>query len=92
MQFCAIGALIGPSIVQHLYPIYLLVRNSPPLLARVNDFKEFTIRFENDLRNCEDIVLDEDRGVAIISCDRGRDWWNTVVVSTLSFTSKREPM
>lgn len=40
-------------------------------------------------RNCEDIHMIEPSGVALISCDPGRDWWNTVMVSCT--LSPREP-
>jgi arylesterase/paraoxonase len=43
-------------------------------------FKDYRIKFEKEVRNCEDIILDEARGAAILSCDAGRDRWNTVMV------------
>jgi arylesterase/paraoxonase len=54
-------------------------------------FKDHRVKFVNAVRNCEDVVLDEARGVAILSCDAGRDKWNTVMVCdpiSLSKSSK----
>lgn len=44
------------------------------------NIKERQIKFRDQIRNCEDVVLDEGAGVAILSCDPGRDRWNTVMV------------
>lgn len=38
------------------------------------------MKFADKLRNCEDALLDEAMGLAILSCDVGRDKWNTVMV------------
>lgn len=67
--------------MDHLYPVWLLIVNHPKLLPNISEFSEYKVKFENQIRNCEDIVLDEKRGAAILSCDPGRDWWNTVMVS-----------
>jgi hypothetical protein len=50
------------------------------LIFDSDEFKDHRVKFVNDVRNCEDIVLDEARGAAILSCDAGRDKWNTVMV------------
>jgi hypothetical protein len=43
-------------------------------------FKSYKIKFPDVLRNCEDVLLDEELGIAYLSCDPGRDWWNAVMV------------
>lgn len=39
------------------------------------------VNFKDDVRNCEDILLDEEEAFMLLSCDPGRDEWNTVMVS-----------
>lgn len=57
----------------------ILISNSPNNLPELNKFSTSSIRFQNKLRNCEDgIIIDED-ALAILSCDPGRDLWNTVM-------------
>lgn len=58
-----------------------MIRNHPSLIKNVNNFSAYKIALENEVRNCEDVVLNEKRGVVIFSCDAGRDRWNTVMVS-----------
>lgn len=54
--------------------------NAPNRLERVNAFNSFNIQYVDYVRNCEDAVLDADAGFALLSCDPGRDSWNTVMV------------
>jgi arylesterase/paraoxonase len=45
-------------------------------------FPAYEVKFANQLRNCEDVILlDGLDGVALLSCDEARDRWNTVMVS-----------
>lgn len=60
-----------------------MIRNHPALIQSVNTFSASKIAFENEVRNCEDVVLDEKAGFVIFSCDAGRDKWNTVMVSVI---------
>jgi hypothetical protein len=46
---------------------------------------DYEIKFADTNRNCEDAVLDEKNGIAILTCDPGRDKWNTVMVFMLIF-------
>lgn len=41
--------------------------------------------FKDELKNCEDVVTIPSQGAAILSCDPGRDMWNTVMGT---FTNK----
>ncbi|RDI88377.1 hypothetical protein Vi05172_g1140 [Venturia inaequalis] len=77
--FALILALVGPFLVDHLYPAYLMIRNHPALIKNVNNFSAHKIALENEIRNCEDVIMDEKAGFVIFSCDAGRDKWNTVM-------------
>lgn len=65
----------------------VLVENAPHKLVEFNAFSDYDIRFRDELKNCEDAVIVQGKGAAILSCDPGRDSWNTVMgsfVRTLS--------
>ena len=49
-------------------------------MPRINNVKNLQIRFADQVRNCEDMAIDTFEGFAILSCDPGRDSWNTVMV------------
>lgn len=55
---------------------------TPDKLTKVNAFKEHEVKFRDLLKNCEDVILVEEQQVALLSCDTGRDNWNTVMVSS----------
>jgi arylesterase/paraoxonase len=59
----------------------VLLANSPGKYNNLNTFKSHEIKFRDQLRNCEDVLLDEAMGIAFVSCNPGRDQWNTVMVS-----------
>lgn len=54
--------------------------NVPGRMPLHANFTSHEIKFENDIRNCEDVVLLRDRPVALLVCDPGRETWNTVMV------------
>ncbi|THY72834.1 hypothetical protein D6C86_08553 [Aureobasidium pullulans] len=39
----------------------------------------YEIKYADKLRNCEDLVVDDQAGYVVIGCDEGRDVWNTVM-------------
>lgn len=43
--------------------------------------------FQDEVQNCEDVLMIPSQGVAILSCDRGRDMWNTVMGTFTKNTS-----
>lgn len=45
----------------------------------VNRLPHHTIKFADRIRNCEDLTMVPEDGLAILSCDPGRDRWNTVM-------------
>jgi hypothetical protein len=71
-------------IVPYMYDRYMglstLLSNTPERLERVYEFKSHEIKFPDRIRNCEDVLLEEELGIAFLSCDPGRDRWNTVMV------------
>jgi hypothetical protein len=61
--------------------VHSLRDNAPGKLQTRSVFKDYEIKFAEQLRNCEDVILLEDvEGVALLSCDESRDQWNTVMV------------
>ncbi|GAB7351824.1 hypothetical protein MBLNU459_g2389t1 [Dothideomycetes sp. NU459] len=68
-------ALILYLIVPRAVTILGLERHAPSRLQRWSSLNA-TIRFI-ELKNCEDALMHE--GISILSCDSGRDKWNTVM-------------
>ncbi|KAH7079009.1 hypothetical protein BKA63DRAFT_601239 [Paraphoma chrysanthemicola] len=66
-----------------LYDRYLafsgILAQRPGKLMEVNMLKSLEVKFQDKIRNCEDVILVEEKGVALLSCDPGRDRWNTVM-------------
>lgn len=54
--------------------------NAPHKINKVSAFKSYDVKFAHQVRNCEDVVLDEDQGFALLSCNPTRDNWNPVMV------------
>ncbi|KAL3443243.1 hypothetical protein BJX65DRAFT_285653 [Aspergillus insuetus] len=65
----------------------LLVKNKPENLPEINKFSSSSFKLVNKVRNCEDGIIIEEDAFAILSCDPGRDLWNTVMGT---FHPKRE--
>ncbi|KAK8877059.1 paraoxonase [Apiospora arundinis] len=53
--------------------------NHPDRLVQINNIGPYEIKFSDKLRSCEDVILIENKGVAIVGCDAGRERWNTVM-------------
>lgn len=78
--------LIVALAVTHLYrrveTLWSLEKNAPGKLQAISAFSTHDIKFADRIRNCEDgLLLDDSHGWALLSCDFGRDRWNTVMVS-----------
>ncbi|PYH81048.1 calcium-dependent phosphotriesterase [Aspergillus uvarum CBS 121591] len=67
--------------------IWLTVNNRPGRLPQISNFADQKIVFADRIRNCEDVHLDTQRGFAILSCDPGRDTWNTVMGTFINATN-----
>lgn len=60
----------------------VIFNNAPGKLVHINNLK-YEIKFEDSVRDCEDALLIESKGLAIFSCDPGRESYNTVMVSSI---------
>jgi arylesterase/paraoxonase len=56
-----------------------MISNSPHRISPLSTFKSQGVKFADNIRNCEDGLIEEGMGLAILSCDAGRDRWNTVL-------------
>ncbi|GAP84218.2 putative six-bladed beta- -like protein [Rosellinia necatrix] len=59
--------------------LFLFWKNAPHRLVKVNTFASHEIRFSDRIRSCEDVLMVESKGLAILACDPGRERWNTVM-------------
>ncbi|KAI0881276.1 uncharacterized protein GGS22DRAFT_73141 [Annulohypoxylon maeteangense] len=70
------------ALVPFLYESYIrlstILNNAPGKLTHFNHLKS-EIKFEDSVRSCEDALLIESKGLAILSCDPGRESYNTVM-------------
>ncbi|KAI5459152.1 hypothetical protein BGZ63DRAFT_271711 [Mariannaea sp. PMI_226] len=71
-------ALLGPYLWTRIQVLSLFISNSPTKLERMSVIP-VGVKFADRIRNCEDALLVEEHGLAILSCDPGRDKWNTVM-------------
>ncbi|KAK8249550.1 hypothetical protein IWZ00DRAFT_506888 [Phyllosticta capitalensis] len=76
--FLGLVAFLWPQI-SVLLETQKLSAITPDKLTKVNAFKEHEVKFRDLLKNCEDVILVEEQQVALLSCDTGRDNWNTVM-------------
>lgn len=72
--------LLSPLASDVVSYVRVTVTNAPSRMQRINALGDYEIKFADRIRNCEHSVLIEDKGVAILGCDPGRDWVNTVMV------------
>lgn len=73
-------AVIAPTLLEHLRILPSFYYNAPTRLQKVNTLGSYEVRFQNQIRSCEDVLLIEDHHLAIMACDAGRERWNTVMV------------
>ena len=60
--------------------LYTFYANAPGRLEKINNLESYEVRFQHLIRNGEDAYLNDEEGWALLSCDPGRDEWNTVMV------------
>ncbi|KAI1821113.1 putative paraoxonase [Xylaria intraflava] len=72
-------ALLWPFIYDRSHMVSLFWKNAPNRLVKINTFASHEIRFADRIRSCEDAIMVESKGVAILGCDPGRERWNTVM-------------
>lgn len=66
--------------------LLMVYTNAPGRLPEINTFSHHEIKFADRVRSCEDVLVLESRGVALLACDAGRERWNTVMVRRRAFT------
>ncbi|KAF4308393.1 Glycoside hydrolase family 16 [Botryosphaeria dothidea] len=71
-------ALLWPELSWRVGTLQLVTAD-PSTLQNVTVFKEQEVKYKDILKNCEDVIILEEQGVAILSCDPQRDAWNTVM-------------
>ncbi|KAI0011923.1 putative paraoxonase [Xylariaceae sp. FL0662B] len=73
-------AILSPKIYEHGQSMWFLLHdNAPERMVKINNFGSYEIKFADKVRSCEDALLVESEGLAIFSCDAGRERWNTVM-------------
>ncbi|KAI1179046.1 putative paraoxonase [Nemania sp. FL0916] len=72
-------ALLLPLAYERRQAVYLFYKNAPHRITKVNTFASHEIKFSDRIRSCEDALMVESEGVAILACDPGRERWNTVM-------------
>ncbi|KAK7419081.1 hypothetical protein QQX98_003583 [Neonectria punicea] len=72
-------ALLAPFLWPRVRVLSLFFQNAPEKLQRMNALDAVELKFADRVRNCEDALLLEDKGLAILGCDPGRERWNTVM-------------
>ena len=80
-QLPLVVAALGAFVYSRMAALQTFLHNAPDKLPAVNNIGKYEIKFADRTRNCEDAILLETHGVAIVGCDPGRDKWNTVMVS-----------
>lgn len=83
-QRLAMLATVAPWVYDRYIAASSLLASRPSKLQNLNTFESYEIMFADQIRNCEDVILEEGLAIAFLSCDPGRDRWNTVMVSHLS--------
>ncbi|KAI0905661.1 putative paraoxonase [Ustulina deusta] len=77
---CVIAlALLSPFLYERGQTSSLFWKNAPHRLVKVNTFASHEVRFADRIRSCEDALMVESEGLAILGCDPGRERWNTVM-------------
>ncbi|KAF1958887.1 calcium-dependent phosphotriesterase [Byssothecium circinans] len=72
-------AIVVPFFYDRYLTISHVLSHRAGKLQEVYNIKSHEILFRDRVRNCEDVLMEENLGIAILSCDPGRDRWNTVM-------------
>ncbi|KAE8824774.1 hypothetical protein CFE70_008849 [Pyrenophora teres f. teres 0-1] len=68
-----------------------MLENRPSKLQNFNGFVSHEVKFRDELRNCEDVLVEEGMGIAFLSCNPERDQWNTVMGTLVPRIAGKEP-
>ncbi|KAI1432751.1 putative paraoxonase [Xylaria sp. CBS 124048] len=72
-------ALLMPFLYERAQTLALFWRNAPHRLVKVDTFASHEVKFADRIRSCEDVLLIETTGIALLACDPGREVYNTVM-------------
>ncbi|PNY22487.1 Serum paraoxonase/arylesterase 1 [Tolypocladium capitatum] len=72
-------AVLSPFLYERRHFATQLYANAPGRLVEIQAFRSHRVKFADRVRSCEDVLLLEERGLAIVACDPGRERWNTVM-------------
>ncbi|KAI1632192.1 putative paraoxonase [Biscogniauxia mediterranea] len=72
-------SVLSPVLYERLQTLSLFWKNAPERLVKIDNFGSYEIKFADRVRSCEDALVLEPEGVAILACDPGREKWNTVM-------------
>ncbi|KAF2132412.1 calcium-dependent phosphotriesterase [Dothidotthia symphoricarpi CBS 119687] len=75
--YLLILAALSPWLYDRYQAISTVVANRPGKFRGLYNIKSHEIKFQDQIRNCEDVIIED--GIAFLSCDPGRDRWNTVM-------------
>ncbi|KAK6223432.1 hypothetical protein LQW54_000550 [Pestalotiopsis sp. IQ-011] len=75
----AILALLAPFIYDRAQVLVGFYKNNPVRLSKHNALGHHDVKFAHKIRSCEDALLIESAGVAILPCDPGRERRNTIM-------------
>lgn len=83
MGFPQVVLLLAPLaaiLAARVQVLSLAYFNAPVRMPNHANFTSYEVKFADQIRSCEDTVLVEARGIALLACDPGRETWNTVMV------------
>ncbi|PHH60458.1 hypothetical protein CDD81_1633 [Ophiocordyceps australis] len=72
-------AWLAPYFAERALFMARVFGQKPGNLIQVDSFRSHRVEFADEIRNCEDVVMLEEEGLAITACDSDRDWYNTVM-------------
>ncbi|KAK6949344.1 hypothetical protein Daesc_009419 [Daldinia eschscholtzii] len=77
--FVIVLAALLPSLYDLGQKLVLMYNNAPERFLNINNLNSSEVKFSDTIRDCEDALLVESKGLAIVACDPGREVWNTVM-------------
>ncbi|EDU50102.1 hypothetical protein TUN199_07158 [Pyrenophora tritici-repentis] len=89
--FLAALAALSPWVYDRYQALSAMLENRPGRLQNFNGFGSHEVKFRDELRNCEDVLVEENMGIAFLSCNPERDQWNTVMGTLVQPVAGKEP-
>ncbi|KAF5553802.1 serum paraoxonase lactonase 3 [Fusarium mexicanum] len=71
--------LIASFVYERINLIQTFYQNTPSRITKVNNIGKYEVKFEDQIRSCEDVLLIEEYHLAVLACDPGRERHNTVM-------------